>query len=212
MNARPVFDNVLVEVDSEWKSEIQGKNGIVGVVFENDLDRSVGAQRRGRVVRTPRKISEHHYLSSIRNIVQEGDVVYFHFNSIVPDTRVQFDLLEKPLYLVNMEGIFVIVRDGKIIMNGDRILCEPLFDEDVVEEDGVKVRKTKSGIITEINVKHDLKKARLAHIGEGFIGKKPVNANVGDVVYYDVDADFENEIEGKKYFCMVQEDLLMKQI
>jgi co-chaperonin GroES (HSP10) len=212
-NVQPVFDTVLVEVEREWNGEIQTESGVVGIAFENDLDRSVGAQRKGRVVRVPRQISNHHYLSLINTEVREGDILYFHFNSILEDTRVQLDAFERPHYLVHMENIFAIIRDGAIIMFGDRVLCEPIFDDDVVTlEDGLRVKKSESGIITDVNIGHNMKRARIAHIGSGLNDRKSVDAMVGDIIFYDVDADFENEIEGRKYFCMLQDDLLMREI
>jgi co-chaperonin GroES (HSP10) len=122
------------------------------------------------------------------------------------------NIYEKPLYLIGMDHIFVMVRNGDVIMFGSRILAEPLYDDDVVEDGGIRVRKTKSGIISEINVKHNLKKARLSHIGNPLKNEVKTDAAPGDVIFYDKDADFENEVEGKNYFCMMQEDILMKEV
>jgi co-chaperonin GroES (HSP10) len=209
MKVRPIYDRVLVEVESEWKEQIQGKNGVIGIVFQNDIDRSVGAQRRGKVVALPRAISNHHLISRVQDKIEIGDILYFHFNSITEDSRVELSLYQPPCYVVPMDNIFCIVRDGKIIMYAGRVLCEPVFDEDVVDEDGIKVRKTKSGIISQINVGHNVKMAKLAHIGNPLANDPTLDISTGDLVFYDVDADFENEIEGKNYLCMIQEDLLM---
>jgi len=206
---RPVYDKVLVEVESEWRNELITKSGVIGVAFENDVDRSSGAQRKGTVVALPRATSNHYITSRITERLMIGDTVYFHFNSIKEHSRVQLNPSDKPSYLVNLSSIFCIVRAGKILMHGGRVLCEPVFDSDVVDEGGIKVRKTKSGIISEINVGHNIKRARLAHIGNPLKGDIRVMASPGEEVYYDKDADFENEIEGKRYFCMMQEDLLM---
>lgn len=212
MKVQPVYDKVLVEVDSEWRGEQKGKYGVIGIVYENDIDRSVGAQRVGKVVAVPRAISNHYYLKLVNDTVMVGDTLYFHFNAILSDTKIELNIHDKPYYLVDMDQIFAIVRDGQIIMYGGRILTEPLFDEDIEDIGNLMVRKTKSGIISEINVKHNLKKATLAHIGNSLKGHKKPDVSPGDLVYYDQDADFENEIEGKKYFCMMQDDILMKEI
>lgn len=214
INIQPVFDSVLVEVDYEWRSEVKTKSGVIGVVFESDMDRSIGAQRKGRVVRVPRKVSpDHHYLGLVDTEVKEGDTIYFHFNAVTEDSRAQVSIHEKMYHVVHMESIFCIVRNGEIIMFGDRVLCEPVYDEDIVTlDDGMKVKKSASGIITEINVSHNMKRARLSHTGRGLKDRPPVNARPGEIIYYDVDADFENEIEGKIFFCMTAEDLLMKEL
>lgn len=212
MKIKPIYDRVLVDVDYEWKEEHRTESGVIGVCFQNDIDRSGGAQRKGRVVAVPRGISKNHFfLKDIQESVQVGDLLYFHFNSILPDNRVELNLEDKPYYLINMENIFCIIRNGEFIMYGGRILAEPVYDDDVEDVGGMKVRKTKSGIISQINVKHNLKKAKLSHIGLPLKSQRPVNASPGDLIYYDTDADFENEIEGKVYFCMIQEDLLMKE-
>jgi co-chaperonin GroES (HSP10) len=213
MNIQPVYDKVLVEVESEWKSEIKGKHGVTGVVFENDIDRSVGAQRKGKVVAVPRAISKDHYmLKLIKDIILVGDIIYTHFNSILPDTKIELKIAEKPYYLVNMEQIFAIVRDGQIRMYGGRVLAEPIFDSDIDDLGGLKVRKTQAGIISELNVKHNFKKATLTHIGNPLEGERKTDVAAGDVIFYEKDSDFENEIEGKNYFCMMQEDIQMKEV
>jgi co-chaperonin GroES (HSP10) len=212
MSIQPVYDKVLVEVESEWKTEHVTKSGVIGIAFENDIDRLAGAVRKGKVVAAPRGISDHYYLSRVQDLPQEGDIIYFHFNAILPDNKIDLNIYEKPLYLIGMDHIFVMVRNGDVIMFGSRILAEPLYDDDVVEDGGIRVRKTKSGIISEINVKHNLKKARLSHIGNPLKNEVKTDAAPGDVIFYDKDADFENEVEGKNYFCMMQEDILMKEV
>lgn len=213
MKVQPVYDKILVEVESEWKSEVKTKSGIVGIVFENDVDRSVGAIRCGRIVAVPRAISKQHYiLKDVKEEVKVNDFAYFHFNAITTDSKVDIKIHGKPYYLVGLEDLFCIVRDGQIIMYASRVLAEPLYDEDLIDV-GLwgKARKSSSGIITEIHVGHNHKKARLVHIGNPLNGHKELNVRPGDIIYYDKDADFENEVEGKKYFCMIQEDIQMKE-
>lgn len=211
VNIQPVYDKVLVEVESEWKTEHVTKSGAIGIAFENDIDRLSGAIRKGKVVAVPRGISDHYYLKMVQDSPQVGDTLYFHFNAILPDRRIDLDLYSKPLYLIGMDNIFAMVRNGDVIMFGSRILTEPVYDDDVEYDHGIRVRKTKSGIISEINVRHNLKKARLTHIGNPLKNEKQPDIAIGDVIFYDKDADFENEVEGKNYFCMMQEDILMKE-
>jgi co-chaperonin GroES (HSP10) len=204
---QPIYDNLLVSVEYEWKGEVQGKNGIVGVRWETDIDRGIGAQTRACVVQVPRGISS--FLQPFEKI-EIGDVVYFHFNSISEDSRVQLHPNDQPLYLIHLDNIFCIVRNGKILMYKDRVFCLPVFDEDIETLDnGMKVKKTKSGIITQINVGHNMKEATLSHIGAPLPGEPNLNLDPGTKVFYEKDADFENVIEGTTYFCMIQEDLLM---
>lgn len=212
MRVRPVYDEVLVEVEAEWKGEIKTKSGVIGVTFENQIVRSVGAIRTGKVVAVPRALSQHFHVRRIQERIEVGDIIYFHFNSIDEHSRMEVDVLEKPLYTVSYTSIFCYIRDGKLTPVGSRVLAKPMYDDDVVLEDGIRVRKTKSGIITELNVKHNLRKAKLAKIGKPLDGDKELPVEEGDTIYYAHDADFENEIEGETYFVFLQEDILMKEI
>lgn len=212
---QPLLDSILVEVESEWKGEILTKSGVVGIVFENDIERAVGAQRKGTIVAVPRGVSPtHHYLSQVKIDLKVGDTVYFHFNSITSGSRVDIaEFFNEKYYTVPVDQLFVVVRDGKIMPFGDRVLCEQIIEDDVVTlDDGMKVKMTKSGIITTINVGHDAKRATLVYMGSPLFGANPLDVVAGDIVVYDQDADFENEVEGKKYFCMIVDDLLMKEL
>lgn len=208
---QPVYDKVLVEVEAEWLDVQTTASGVVAVAFENEIDRRAGAVRKGRVVALPCAISDHYFLKLVQDTVEVGDLLYFHFNAITPDSRVDLKILDKPYYLVCMEHIFAIVRNGQILMYGGRVLAEPIYDEDIQDLGGLKVKKTASGVIKELNVGHNLKKARLTHIGNPLTDQPKTKVSPGDIIYYEQDADFENEIEGKKYFCMIQEDIQMKE-
>ena len=142
--------------------------------------------------------------------VQVGDLLYFHYNSLDEDSVIPGT---QGLYTIPYDQAFCSVRNGEIIMIGGRVLCLPWYDPNVknIDVDGnkVKARVTNSGIITEINIGHDLQKSVLAHIGTPLIGDPVLPVQKGDEVYYIKDGDFENTIEGVTYFCMFQEDLLM---
>ena len=73
----------------------------------------------------------------------------------------------------------------------------------------IPIKKSKSGIIMEMNVKHNPHKAILRHIGNPLRGHKKPDVAIGDLIYYEKDADFENTIEGREYLCMRQDNLLM---
>lgn len=205
---QPLYNRVLVEADQEWKSQVEGRNGIVGIVYENDVDRSVGAQRMGKVVAVPRGVKDDFSLSKWRGEIRAGDIVFVHFNAISANSRFQVMVKDNPLYVVHLENVFAVLRGDKILMMNGRVLCLPELDPEVKTlDDGMKVKTTASGIITEINVvDYNIKRALLAEIGEHQEG---CDARPGEHVYYAKDADFENEVNGTRYFCMVQDDILM---
>lgn len=142
--------------------------------------------------------------------VKVGDKIYFHYNSLdaeamVPDTE--------GIFMIPYDMVFCALREGVLIPIAGKVLCKPYFDPDIVEMEvgGVmmKCKLTKSGIIKEINVRHNLKQAVLTHIGTPLMDAKVLDVKVGEVVWYALDADFENVIEGETYFVMDQELLLM---
>lgn len=150
-----------------------------------------------------------HPWSTIVPEVVVGDRVYFHYNALaevnaIPDSD--------GLWVIEYDFIFCSVRNGKIIPIGGRIFAEPLYDGDIVEVDiggfTTKAKLTESGLVKEINPGHNLRKAKLAHIGTPRIGDDPVPVKTGDVFYYIENGDFKNSIEGKDYFVMFQDEIL----
>jgi co-chaperonin GroES (HSP10) len=142
--------------------------------------------------------------------VQVGDKIYFHYNALREDSVIP-DL--EGIWVIEYDFVFCVVRDGKIIPIGGKVFASPLYDDGVqdIEVNGTVTKgkiSEKTGLITEINSKHSLKKARLAHIGTPLRGDVPVAIKVGDVFYYISNADFRNTIEGTEYFVMNQEDIL----
>lgn len=141
--------------------------------------------------------------------VRVGDRIYFHYNALKEDNMLPD---HKGLWVIQYDQVFCTVRSGEIIMIAGRILAEPMFDDDVVEIDvnghKQKAKLTASGLVKEINPEHSLKKAKLAHIGNPQVGDDPVPIEKGQIFYYIKNGDFKNEIEGKEYFVMYQEDIL----
>lgn len=204
---QPIYDHILVKVEQEKKSVIKhGELELIAAGQEYNPDMRVFAITEGLCVNVPRGMSKGIPYEYIVPEVEIGDIVVLHFNSIDEDSKVETN--KGVFYLVPYEYVFAVIRDSEIVVIGGRVLCLPLYD-DAVEEDGMMVRKTGSGIITEINVKHDFKRAILSHIGTPLKGSKELPVKAGDMIWYPKDADFENEVQGKTYFCMTQEDILM---
>lgn len=199
----PEYDCLLVRVESETREKIGGLYIPQGRFVTNVDGPPVQAQTVGYVVATPQHLYE---CSHIVPEVEVGDKVHVHFNAINGDSAMTVKHGDTTLYLIPYSMIFCAVRNGKIIMIGGRVLCEAIYESDEVK-DGKRVATTKrKGII--IPNKHSLFKARLSHIGTPCVGDPTLPCKSGDVVYYEVDSDFENEIEGKKYFVMRQENLI----
>ncbi len=204
---QPIYDHILVKVEEEVKSKIKhGSLELIAAGQDYNPDQKVFAITQGLCVNVPRGMSKGIPYEFIVPEVEKGDIVVLHFNSIDEGSRIEIG--EEVFYLVPYEYVFAVLRDSRIVMIGGRVLCLPYY-ENAIEEDGMMIRKTESGIITEINVKHDLKKAVLAHIGNPLRNAEVLPVAIGDLIWYAQDADFENEVAGKTYFCMMQDDILM---
>lgn len=201
-----ILDNVLVKVESEVNNTRNGLYIPDGFLPSGPPPSKVTT---GIVVGVPLGMYEY---SEIVPEVQVGDRVYFHYNAISEMSRVLLEYSQDYDHSIPYSMIFCAVRNGEIIMIGSRVLCEKYYDPDITFEEingvVIPVKKSKSGIIMEMNVKHNPHKAVLRHIGNPLRGQKRVDARPGDLVYYEKDADFENTIEGREYLCMKQENLL----
>lgn len=145
----------------------------------------------------------------IVNEVKAGDKVYFHYNSLSEDNMVPG---HPGLWVVEYDSVFCSVRNGDIIMIGSRVLAEPVYDDDIIEieVDGFKhkAKITPSGLVKQLDPGYNLNKARMSHIGSPLIGDPEVPVKPGDIFYYIKNADFKNNIEGKEYFVMMQDEIL----
>lgn len=210
---QPLYDNLLVKVASETNDKMKvGSLELFipqGRFLTNQDGAPVQAQTKGVVVQIPLGLYE---CAHIMPEAKVGDTVYFHYNSISKDSLAISGYGEDIVYRIPYSMIFCVVREGCIIPIGSRVFCEPYYDKDVkeIEHEGVTMKvREKNGIIIETNASHDLTKAKLAHIGSPNVGAKKLACSSGDIVWYEKDADFPNEIEGKKLFVMKQEDLIM---
>jgi co-chaperonin GroES (HSP10) len=207
---QPVYNNLLVSVESELVETI--KRGTLELkLADHDLleGRLYNTQKVGTVVATPRAMYKE---STVVPEVKVGDKVFLHYNAIEEETR--YELPDgTTVYLVPYEYIFVVLNDdtgNPEKMIGGRVLCEPVYDDDLEFDNELgHVRRSASGIILETNVKHNVKVARVSCIGTPLTGNRSLPVLPGDLIVYPENADFENVINDRTYFCMTQEDLLL---
>lgn len=195
---------IIVRADDMYKYYVQ--HGSLNLYVDPLYNKGRHKVRSAEVVAVP---SGMEYWSKIVPEVQVGDLVYFHYNALTEDSA----LPDNPgLWVIEYERVFCSVRGGDIVMIGGRILAEPVFDDDIteVEVGGVmtKVKLSKSGLVKELHPEYNLKRARLSYIGTPLIDHDAVPIKTGDVFYYVSNGDFVNNINGKDYFVMFQEDIL----
>jgi co-chaperonin GroES (HSP10) len=207
-------DFILVKVKMEIADTIKYKT--LELYVDGDFDPTQHVALSGEVVGVPRALRR--WAGKIDPIVKVGDLAYWDYRGInIDDDSRSVRAGEDIYYRIPYNFIQCVVRDGLVTVMNGRAFCQAIFDEDVVEIEGVgdelvKAKMTESGIITEINVKHNLRKATLAMLGLPVGGDFTLNAEIGDTVFYHPYADDEYTIEGEKYFVINQEDLLAKEL
>jgi co-chaperonin GroES (HSP10) len=134
--------------------------------------------------------------------IQVGDKAYIHYNTFL---RTENYISTLDAWKVAYEDVFCVVRDGEIIPIGGWCLVEPelrkvdtgIFDTKITLEDGT--------ILGEDIILKSETSGTLAHIGtprKGWTFDPPLIQ--GDKVAFSDHDAFENTIEGKAYYCMLQ--------
>lgn len=214
MTLKKTVNELVVRVDKSYHDTV--KHGSLELHVDPMFNKAQHAVRVGEVISVPDKNPW-----GIKHEVKPGDKVFLHFNAVEDGNRIEVDDSNDSTsryYTVPYNMVFCVLDENgdPAKMIGGRILCTPVYDEDVeeIEVDGMtktRVKKSAKGIIKEINVKHNIEKAVVAHIGTPIENEPVIDVAPGEVVYYEKFGDFENVINGKSYFCMVQSDIIMKE-
>jgi chaperonin GroES len=205
----PVGSNLIVEIESKYKkTEKVGNLELVldlpkvtngEDVFFNKRSR---IEPKGKVIGIPSVIPIDPEGITIDPIIQDGDEIYFRYMNIADETsyleKSVTDFSEKRTIRVPYHDVFAIVRAGEIITVGDWVLGEKYIEGDGEELDmgvtTIKVTYTASGLVESINDKPSVHKAVVRHCNSSVL--KP-----GDIMFSKIGINFENEINGKKYYC-----------
>ena len=215
--------NIIVEIESRYKkTETVGDIELLLDVPTKDKGEEVffnkGERLRysGKVVSVPTVQPKDDANNLIDAILTVGDEVYFRYMN-VSDIRAYLDkkvddYSETYTIRVPYEDVFCTVRDSKIIPVGDWVLGEPFIEgegsmvEMPIGNSGVTNIKVEyyenTNLIKSVNMKESTHQVVARHIGS-FKGKES-ELKCGDIVYSKVGINFENEIDGKRYFCFLQ--------
>lgn len=171
-------------------------------------------------------------LSHIPLDVRVGDKIYFHFNTLLRDdakiSKRVGDWNGKPMYKVRYDQIICAVRGKKIIPIGSRVLVRPDLEswEDISIKTyypehltgGKKVLRPKEEwLVVKAHPENKPLRGFVAHIGNPLIGHEIPKfkrgseireLKVGDHILHTPNADWENNIEGEKYFVMKIKDVM----
>lgn len=140
--------------------------------------------------------------------VQEGDKIYFHHNTIIDQNQVSY--VGDKIYKLAYNHALCVIRNSKIIPVAGTILVEPIW-EDGVEDlgNGKKGKLSECGLVTELHEKPKHLEGIVRFVCSPMKGEETELVS-GDKIIYIEHADWELEIEGKKYFIMKYWDVLAK--
>lgn len=195
-------DIVLLKVDQ--KTDDKTPSGLYlynGKLAFNDDTYNPNDRIRiyGEVVGIPSSLSSdamnfsQHKLNECDIEVLVGDKAYFYYNVFNESNIIQH---EGQMYLkVRYDSIICVIRDGQIKAIAGHVL--------------LTVKKK-----TEIYLLHSIEKVQdrtgvVAAVPTPYHGDDQ-ELEVGDTVHFYQDSEFENEIEGNKYYVMRQEYIIAK--
>jgi co-chaperonin GroES (HSP10) len=138
--------------------------------------------------------------SDFNQEISSSDKVYFHFNTVDESNLVQY--LNDRIYKLSYTNAICVVRDGVIIPVAGHVLIEPVWDDGVEDiGDGKRGKVNSIGLVTELHDKPQYLKGKVTHVCEPMKGEE-IGFGVGDTIVYAPHADWEVEIEGKKFYVM----------
>lgn len=201
-----VKDQIFVHLEKPFKEEVETDSGLK-LHFDPMYNPTKNVNNFGEVAATPRGMT-----LPIDAEIKKGDIAYFHHN-YAAESHYRHKIGDNNYHLVDYDMVFAVKRGDLIIPIGEWCLCEAVYDDDVTDEviDGKKMKVVeKNGIIVDVDPNHNAKVARLFAKGSGRHDEPVIEVESGDYVVYELDADFENTIDGKKFFTIRQSDLIAK--
>lgn len=155
--------------------------------------------------------------------VQVGDKIYVPWTAIHDKRNLVADTPDKKSFIfrVPYELIYCVVREGKVIPIGAHVLVDPLFEEmesilrptyyQFNGPDGrPAVRPKSEWVQTKVITRHQDRTGVIAHIGLPLKGERCA-LEVGMKVLYKPKLQNLLDIEGKKYFILRQNQILLYQ-
>jgi len=201
-------NTVIVEVGSALDDTVTF--GSLTLNIDPEFNPTQYARIYGKVIAVPASIPVTENGLQIQDRVQVGDLIYFHYlTTNNEENRIYGNYYKVPYY-----WIFCSVRDSIIHPVGSWTLLEKYVEEtyDTVEVGNQRVEAivSKSGLVTGLFKKPSQKYAVVRHIGKPLEGVMPLDITKGDKVVLEKNSNFENEIEGKKYYTVKQEYIVGK--
>ena len=185
---KPVFNKIFVQIEKKFQDEVETKSGIT---FYKDTSYNLeeNSTTFGNVIAVPEHVDRDTVGHDFVHNIQVGDKLYFNFNVVLdPDNMIQHEGNE--YWTVDYWNAIAIVRDGVVKPVGSYILIEPIEEE----------------VSSSILIIPDSAKKVEGNKGIVFASNDP-EIPEGSVVEYDKVGKFWNIIEGKRLYCMYNENI-----
>jgi co-chaperonin GroES (HSP10) len=105
----------------------------------------------------------------------------------------------KEYFLCDIRNLFGVIRDGEIIMVNGYVMLSEYEKNKIIVAPGIKSAKK-------------AKSSNIMHIGQNRKHLVPIQANNGDLVYYNPDKAQHYEINEKKFIILQQDKIFGKEI
>jgi len=194
----PLGQYMIVELEKETENEHVLSDGTT-LWLDTELERAWHARQYGTVIHPT--LNPKHGYQKCNVELQSGEKVYFHH--FVMDERFQQkinDVENDKTYKAHVDQVYCVVRDGKIVMLQDFIFVEPVLEP---EEN----YKTKSGLLLKPEPEKLEREGIVRHVNEF---SEDCEVRVGDRVFFEKGCNYEMEVEGKKYYRMRNENVLLR--
>lgn len=254
---RSLRDYVFVEVEGTLFNEDSGRKGINGnIIIDPSYDPQVHVKISGKAIALPEMLSKHTISQETKGMpsyemarpfkykrrediapeVEIGDIVYFHFNTLLSDNKNWlYSTDTTQVFKVAYENIICSVRDfhadgqdlKEVVMIGGYCLIEPdlesweetliptpqlLDGKPMLDKNGNKVLKPKDQwLIAKLKPEARYLSGYVINMGTPLKGEKP-KFKRGDRILYRVDADWKQTIEGTSYFTIRQRHIMAHEV
>lgn len=205
---RPTRNYVLVKVENRWNETIEAPNGMKFYRQMHSAQKEHDIKICAEVIGVPDDSPCIGEAKGVKKEIKVGDLVYFRYTSLMDDSSVKSESGEEityssnrvtdDIFRVKYSDVFCSVRDGEIIPIGGWCLIEPEVED----------MKVKSDLIIPFSAKVKSENVGyLRHIGSPLEDEPDMRWMKGKKVYFRNISSFENKVEGKTYYCMVQKDI-----
>jgi co-chaperonin GroES (HSP10) len=183
---QPIY-KIFVKIDKRFQNEIETESGL-RLYKDTSFRPEENSTIVGDVVAVPDKYDRAMGSDQFKANVIAGDKLYFNFLVTVDEeNRIEVDGEE--YWMVDYFNAIALVRDGGLIPVGDYILIEPI-DE-----------KIESTLIIPDTVDREGNRGRVVASNDESIPN-------GSLVEYEEVGKFWNIIEGKRVYCMYNQNIL----